>query len=56
MSLDALLDSTDKTSKHIVMYDKLMHQITPPKKNYIKCYKVKVTPFMFDCVPNLNQF
>ncbi len=29
MRLDALLDNTDKNSKHMVMYDKQMHHITP---------------------------
>ncbi len=29
MGLDALLVNTDKSSKHIVMNDKQMHQITP---------------------------
>ena len=29
MGLDALLDNADKSSKHIIMYDKQMHQITP---------------------------
>ena len=38
MGFDTLLDNTDKSSKHIVMYDKQMHQITP--KITIEYYKV----------------
>ncbi len=29
MGLDVVLDNTDKSSKHSVVYDKQMHQITP---------------------------
>ncbi len=29
MALDALLDNTNKSSKHIVIYDKQLLQITP---------------------------
>ena len=29
MGLDALLGNIDKNSRHIVMYDKQLHQITP---------------------------
>ncbi len=58
LNFDVLLDldNSDKSSKQIVMHDKEMHQIT---SNHIKCYKVKVTPFMFYyCLrdPNLSQF
>ena len=45
MGLDCLFDNTDRSSKHMVMYDKQMYQNNIPK--HIKCYKVNVTPFMF---------
>ncbi len=53
MSPDELLDNTDESSKHIVMYDKQRHQITP-LPNHIKCYKVKFTPLCFTNVTVWN--
>ncbi len=57
MGLDTLLDNTDRSCKHIIMYDEQNAPIYP--QNHNKYYKVKVNPSMFySChrVPNLSQF
>ncbi len=57
MDLDTLLDNTDKSSKHIVMCDQQMHQITP--QIYTECYKVShpIYVLLVDVVrvPNLSH-
>ncbi len=36
MGLNTLLDNIDKGSKHTVMYDKQMHQITPKQVTQVR--------------------
>ncbi len=47
MGLDALLDNTDRSSKHSVMYDKQMYQIALQIWITLKCYKVSHSSYRY---------